>query len=138
MERQTAARSKLASLFPNRFALSLAASALPLLLMLMTVLGHGQPGSVSPVAVSPYTVSVFATSSSSYTQPDSIAVADGKIFVGFGNGVAKDGSDGKSSTIVEYSSAGAVLNILSVKGHNDGLKTEPETKRLLGVAERRR
>jgi hypothetical protein len=52
------------------------------------------------------------------------------VFVGFGNGVAKDGTDGKSSTIVEYTSTGAVVQTFSVPGHNDGLKVDPETHRV--------
>jgi hypothetical protein len=42
--------------------------------------------------------------------------------VGFANGVAKDGSDGKSSTIVQFSLTGAVQRTFSVLGHNDGLR----------------
>jgi hypothetical protein len=36
--------------------------------------------------------------------------------------VAKDGSDGKSSTLVEYSLDGHVRRTWSVPGHNDGLR----------------
>jgi phospholipase C len=75
-----------------------------------------------------FDVTVFATNpNSSTTQPDSIAVDGIKVFVGYGNGVAKDGSDGKSSTIVEYDTAGNVLATFSVLGHNDGLKVDPST-----------
>ena len=82
-------------------------------------------------AVPPYTVSVFATSVANvYFQPDSIAVLDDHIYIGFGNGAAPDGSDGKSSTIVEYDRNGNVITTYSVKGHNDGLKVNPETKEL--------
>jgi hypothetical protein len=83
------------------------------------------------VANAPYTVSVFATSVPGvYTAPDSITLGQGSVFVGYGNGVATDGSDGKSSTIVQYSMSGAVLNTFSVKGHNDGLKWNPKTNLL--------
>lgn len=83
------------------------------------------------IANAPYTVSVFATSVQGvYTQPDSITVGLGNVFVGYGNGVATDGTDGKSSTIVQYSMSGAVLNTFSVKGHNDGLKWNPKTNLL--------
>ena len=82
-------------------------------------------------AVAPYTVSTFATSVPGvYTQPDSIAVLDGHVFIGFGNGAAPDGSDGKSSTIVEYDRNGNVITTYSVKGHNDGLKVNPLTHHL--------
>lgn len=75
-----------------------------------------------PTTVGPYTLSVFATSTKDYTQPDSIVQWHERIFVGFSNGVAKDGTDGKSSTIVEYSLSGEVKRTFSVPGHNDGLR----------------
>ncbi len=82
-------------------------------------------------ALTPYTVSTFATSVLGvYFQPDSIAVLDGHIFIGFGNNVSTTGSDGKSSTIVEYDFDGNVITTYSVKGHNDGLKPNYRTKRL--------
>ncbi len=83
------------------------------------------------VATIPYTVSVFAQSVTGvYTQPDSIAVLGAHVFIGYGNGVAKDGSDGKSSTIVEYDMDGTVDRTFNVLGHNDGLKVEPRTNLL--------
>jgi hypothetical protein len=48
--------------------------------------------------------------------------------VGFANGVAKDGSDGKSSTIVEFALSGQVLRTFSVLGHNDGLRVVGDSK----------
>ena len=80
------------------------------------------------VAAAPYTVSVFATSIPGVDfQPDSIAVVDGHVFVGYGDNAAPDGSDGKSSTIVEYAPNGDVLWTYTVKGHNDGLRLNPKT-----------
>jgi len=82
-------------------------------------------------AVTPYTVSPFARSAPGvYFQPDSIAVLEHHIFIGFGNGAKPDGADGKSSTIVEYDRSGNVITTFSVKGHNDGLKVNPVTKEL--------
>ena len=82
----------------------------------------------------PYTVSTFATGVAGvYFQPDSIAVVGGHIFIGYGNGVAKDGSDGKSSTIVEYKMNGDVVTTFSVVGHNDGLRVNPKTKKLWAI-----
>jgi hypothetical protein len=78
----------------------------------------------------PYQLKIFAKNADSYSQPDSIAVGKDRIFIGFGNGVAKDGSDGKSSTIVEYTMDGSVVRTFSVRGHNDGLKIDPRTKLL--------
>jgi hypothetical protein len=55
------------------------------------------------------------------------------IFVGYGNGVAKDGTDGLSSTIVQYDTAGHLIQTFSVKGHNDGLKVDPATHLLWAI-----
>jgi hypothetical protein len=86
---------------------------------------------VGQVATAPYTVSTFATGvAGTYFQPDSIAVLGGYIYIGYGNGVAKDGSDGKSSTIVKYKPNGDVVTTYSVVGHNDGLRVNPQTKQL--------
>jgi hypothetical protein len=78
----------------------------------------------------PYHLSVFATNGNGFSAPDSIAVTKDRVFVGFGNGVAKDGTDGKSSTIVEYKMDGSIVATFSVLGHNDGLKIDPQTKLL--------
>jgi hypothetical protein len=77
-----------------------------------------------------FNVSVFATSPVGASQPDSITVDGRFIFVGYGNGVAADGSDGGSSTIVEYNRQGAILQEFSVLGHNDGLKVDPYTHQI--------
>jgi hypothetical protein len=74
------------------------------------------------VATSPYKLSVFATSANGYSQPDSIVQWRDSVLVGFQNHVAKDGTDGKSSTIVQYSLSGAVQRTFTVPGHNDGLR----------------
>jgi len=72
--------------------------------------------------------SVFATGvAGQYTAPDSIAFNAQNIFVGYGDGNAPDGSDGKSTQIVEYTMDGAVVQIFTVVGHNDGLKIDPST-----------
>ena len=80
-------------------------------------------------ALPPYTVSVFATSVLGiYYQPDSIAVLDDHIFIGFGNNAPTTG--GGHSTIVEYDRNGNVIKHYIVSGHNDGLKVDPTTKLL--------
>jgi hypothetical protein len=83
------------------------------------------------VASAPYTVSVFATSIPGVDfAPDSIAVLNGNVFVGYGDGAAPDGSDGKSSTIVEYKPNGDIVTTYTVLGHNDGLRVNPKTHQL--------
>jgi len=73
-------------------------------------------------AMAPYLVSTFATSPANTSQPDSIVAWRDSIIVGFQNHVAKDGSDGLSSTLVEFSLAGEIKRTFSVPGHNDGLR----------------
>jgi hypothetical protein len=81
----------------------------------------------SVTAVPGYSLTTFATSPTGASKPDSITVEGANVFVGYGNGVPPDGSGGGSSTIVEYSSTGAVVQTWSVLGHNDGLKVDPQT-----------
>jgi hypothetical protein len=75
-----------------------------------------------PVPALPYKISVFANSPTGISQPDSIVQWHDRIFVGFQNHVAKDGTDGKTSTIVEFSLDGKVRRTFTVPGHNDGLR----------------
>ena len=94
------------------------------LLLAVATLGAAAsgPADAQVQASAPYKVSVFATNPPNTTQPDSIVAWGDDIIVGFENGVAKDGSDGKSSTIVEFSASGEVKRSFSVPGHNDGLR----------------
>ena len=85
----------------------------------------------TPTAVKGYTVSVFARGvNGSYSAPDSIAVVGKHVFIGYGDGNDPGGLDGKSNQIVEYSLDGKVEYIYTVKGHNDGLKVNPQTHML--------
>ncbi len=78
-------------------------------------------------ATSPYKLSVFASAPNGLSKPDSIAVLRDHVFVGYGDGNAPDGSDHKSTQIVEYSMQGVLEHTYSVKGHSDGLKVDPST-----------
>jgi hypothetical protein len=84
----------------------------------------------APVAIAPYTLTTFnGVPPTGATKPDDLAIsADGKsLWVGYGNGVATDGSGGPSS-LVEYDiGTGAVLQNISIPGHLDGLKINPFT-----------
>jgi hypothetical protein len=52
------------------------------------------------------------------------------VFVGYGDGNLPDGSDGKSTQIVEYAMDGSIRYTYTVKGHNDGVKVDPRTHRI--------
>ncbi len=77
-----------------------------------------------------YKISVFtrfATASTNYTAPDSIAIDGSTVFIGFQNVTAKDGSDGKTSTVVQYKMDGTPVKKFTVPGHSDGLRVDPQT-----------
>jgi sugar lactone lactonase YvrE len=69
----------------------------------------------------------FAAGTANYRNPDSIAIDGSTVFIGFQNVTAKDCSDGKTSTIVQYTMAGTVVKQYKVPGHNDGLRVDPST-----------
>jgi hypothetical protein len=79
------------------------------------------------VPIAPFTISPFASAPMGATKADSIAVDGNNVFVGFGNGGAPDGSNGGSSTIAQYTSAGAFVQSFTVPGHSDGLRVDPST-----------
>ena len=103
----------------SRTFVSSVMSASLLGLMMSSVPASAQ---TSPVVTPPYKLSVFANSPAGISQPDSIVQWNDSIIVGFQNHVAKDGADGKSSTIVEFSLAGKARRTFQVQGHNDGLR----------------
>jgi hypothetical protein len=86
-----------------------------------------RPSAAQVVAQPPYKITVFATAANGISAPDSIVRWKDSVLVGFAGGVAKDGTDGKSSTIVQFSLGGKLQRTFSVKGHNDGLRIRPET-----------
>jgi hypothetical protein len=99
----------------------------------LMILGFGtSPASPrsGPVATQPYQLKTFATAPSGLSAPDSIAVVDKHVFVGYGDNHAPDGSDGLNSQIVEFTMDGSIVHIYTVPGHNDGLKLDPITHRL--------
>jgi hypothetical protein len=82
------------------------------------------------VAVPGYHVSLFTSASWSKTKisnPDSVVVDGGHVFIDYQNVTAKDGSDGKSSTVVEYNMHGRELKRWDVPGHSDGMRINPST-----------
>lgn len=105
-----------------------------LLLLVGTALATGLAVAQTPTGlkVDPrYSVAVFTRSvAGQYTAPDSIAVTRDRVYIGYGDNNAPDGSDGKSNQIVEYTHSGQVVHIFTVKGHNDGLKIDPITHKL--------
>jgi hypothetical protein len=74
-----------------------------------------------------WTISLWAVGGARYSNPDSIEKDGNNIWVGYQNVTAKDGSDGKTSNIVEYTLDGKVVKSWTVPGHTDGLRIDPST-----------
>jgi hypothetical protein len=83
------------------------------------------PGGVA--ALPGYSVSIFAQGTSAFSHPDSIVVDGDDVWVGYQNVTATDGTDGKTSTIVEYDRRGRIERTFAIPGHNDGLRIDPAT-----------
>ena len=87
--------------------------------------------SAKPIVTPGFSLAVFAAGSGGLiSAPDSLAVLDGHVWVGYANNGAPDGSNGAMSVIVEYSSDGSVVKTYEVAGHNDGLKVNPYTREI--------
>lgn len=93
----------------------------------ITIPAFAQTAPSAPTAASPYTLSVFATAPSGLSAPDSVAVLDDYVFVGYGDNHDPGGADGLSSQVVEYRMDGSIVHIYTVVGHNDGVKIDPVT-----------
>ncbi len=87
--------------------------------------------SAKPVVTPGFSLSVFTTGSGGlFSAPDSLAVLDDHVWVGYANTGAPDGSNGAMSEIVEYGLDGRVVKTYQVAGHNDGLKVNPYTREI--------
>jgi len=80
----------------------------------------------APVAASPYSISLFATSPSGLSQPGAILFANNSVYIAYNNGAALDGSSG-STTVVQYSTTGAIGQMYTIPGGNATVKVEPLT-----------
>ena len=60
------------------------------------------------------------------TNPDSVTIGDGSVWIEYGNTADSTGAGG-SSTIVQYSTGGAVQHTYTISGLVDGLKFNPTT-----------
>jgi hypothetical protein len=74
-----------------------------------------------------YSARVWAKGTTQFSNPDSIDGDGNDIWVGYQNVTATDGTDGKSSTVVEYDRFGRVERTFDVLGHCDGLRVDPAT-----------
>ena len=102
---------------------------LPVLLFVTTLLVSSLC-LAQPQAAAPYHLSVFASAPAGLSAPDSVAVLGDRVFIGYGDNHAPDGSDGLNSQVVEYKMDGSVVHIYTVHGHNDGIKIDPITRKV--------
>ncbi len=79
----------------------------------------------TPAAAAGYKVALFTAAPTGFTGPDSIAVDNGHVFVGYGDAGGKTG--GGTSTVAEFNADGTLLQTFTFAGHNDGLKVDPTT-----------
>jgi hypothetical protein len=84
-------------------------------------------GRLPVVAIPGYHVQLFTSANSTVKSPDSVVVAGNRVFIDYQNVTAKDGSDGKSSTVVEYNMGGEPLKQWTIPGHSDGMRMNPST-----------
>jgi len=99
-------------------------------LAVLTISGMIAGPVFAQTATAPYKLTVFAKAPTGLSAPDSIAILDGHVFVGYGDGHLPDGSDGLNSQIVEFKMDGSVVRTYTVPGHSDGLKVDPVTHKL--------
>ncbi len=98
--------------------------------------GHGLVFTPSPTPdvpkVTSTSIAAVGSEAGGATQPDSITMGDNSVFVEYGNGADSTGKlpNGGSSTIVQYSTTGAIEQTYSLPGEIDGLKFDPTTGQL--------
>ena len=81
----------------------------------------------APAPAAGFKLSTFATPPAGLSKPDSLAVINDQIWIGYGNEGKKDGAENAMSAIVEYAMDGKVLKTLTLKGHNDAVKLDPKS-----------
>jgi hypothetical protein len=81
--------------------------------------------------------SIFATGTNvgNATQPDSVTMGNGSIWIEYGNGADSTGkqANGGDSTIVRYDMQGNVLATISLPGSIDGLKYDPVSNQVFAL-----
>jgi len=95
--------------------------------MTSAIVALSATSNAQPVAISPYSITTFATDPAGLSNPDSIAFNSTNVFVGYGNGGNPDGSGGATSNVVEYDLTGTSIKTFTITGHNDGLRIDPVT-----------
>ncbi len=112
----------------GRSAARLGAGICILASMLMMTVGHAAAATPLPVvATAGLTPSVFVSGGTRASHPTALASLGSLIYVGYANATLGDGSDGGTSTVIVYTSAGKVSQIFSVKGSISSLRADQST-----------
>jgi hypothetical protein len=115
--------------FANRLN-NYCAAAYPIILAALIVAVMPAVSLAQVVASPPYSVTTFATAPAGLSAPDSVTFSSTRIFIGYGNGGAPDGSGGAVSNVIEYDFKGNQTRNFKIIGHNDGLRYNPLSKNL--------
>ncbi|MDR3537461.1 MAG: hypothetical protein P4L71_13270 [Acetobacteraceae bacterium] len=94
---------------------------------------HGMgfvPASVNMPVVQSTSIFAIGAEAGGATQPDSVTMGDGSVWIEYGNGADSTGKlpNGGSSTIVQYDMQGQIEHTYSLPGTIDGLKYDPVSK----------
>ena len=87
------------------------------------------------VALPGYQVCLFAGATTAMNHPDDIQVIGNKVWIGWQNQSAKDGSTSVTSTVAEYTTSGKLLKTWAVIGHVDGIHMDPATNVVWATAD---
>ncbi len=109
--------------------------------LVVGVAGTGLAGQATAAGTGPafgavpgYSVSVFAQGTSSYFNPDAIAVVGTHVFVDFKNKTSSRGVGTLPSTIVEYNMNGSLVRKIAVMNESDGLRYDAATGMLMALS----
>lgn len=92
----------------------------------------GRAKAMTPTLPAGYTAVAFGTAPAGLTKPDDITRLGKDFFISYQNNAGPDGTPaGSQSTVVEFSSQGAVVNQWNLTGRCDGLTADLAGQRLL-------
>jgi hypothetical protein len=83
--------------------------------------GYSLTAFASPLTVTGLNQGIIPGASQITSAPDDIAVSGSSVFIGWGDNVASDGSDGGQSVVAQYTLTGQLVNHFNVTGHVEGM-----------------
>ncbi len=83
--------------------------------------GYSLTSFASPFTVTGLNQGIIPGASQMVSAPDDITVSGSSVFIGWGDNVASDGSDGGQSVVAQYTLTGQLINHFNVTGHVEGL-----------------